>query len=288
MKKVKSRNAYQLRLMKTLRKGWVIKLLVLIPSPIKRIVRKFVLKRVPEPKISYNEFESLVLSIRNLPESKLTNIEFLEKEFIPSLGLNNESLHQQPRELSDYYGKGLHLWQYPNQLSKLLGNELRKSSYSTYIEIGSRWGGTFIVMSEFLLKFNPSLKKVIALDLINEPTTLKHYRRFLQTHGGPEFVYSSEGSAFLEARASDYSDLIVFVDGDHSLEGVMRDHSLALEVAKTIVHHDIASSAIPQINKFWNFLKASSSADWKFSEFIEQYPSVGANYLGIGVLTKSG
>jgi hypothetical protein len=201
--------------------------------------------------------------------------------------LNDESLHQQPEELADFYGKGLYLWQYPNQLSKFLGKELRISNHSTYVEIGSRWGGTFVVVSEFLLRFNSSLEKVIALDLIEEPEALRHYRKFLQIHGGPEFVYSSEGSNFLENKSSEFRDSIVFIDGDHSLEGVMRDHTLALEFANTIVHHDIYSVAVPQIHKFWNFLKKSCSADWRFSEYIEQYPSVGSNYLGIGVLRKS-
>lgn len=48
------------------------------------------------------------------------DINYLEKVLIPELGLNNEMLDEQPQELQKYFGKGLHLWQYPPQLAGYL------------------------------------------------------------------------------------------------------------------------------------------------------------------------
>jgi hypothetical protein len=59
------------------------------------------------------------------------------------LGFNTEGLHEQPG-IVKRNGGGLYIWQYPNQFSKYL-LLLLQYKIESYIEIGCRWGGTFIL-----------------------------------------------------------------------------------------------------------------------------------------------
>lgn len=59
---------------------------------------------------------------------------------ICSFGLNDEVLNEQPITLSEYYGKGIKIWQYPKQFAKLL-LRLKDLKIDSYTEIGCRWGG---------------------------------------------------------------------------------------------------------------------------------------------------
>ncbi|WP_163153391.1 hypothetical protein [Bradyrhizobium uaiense] len=61
-----------------------------------------------------------VVAIAGLSADQRTDVDFLEREFIPALELNDESLREQPSELSASFGKGLHIWQYPSQLAPYL------------------------------------------------------------------------------------------------------------------------------------------------------------------------
>ncbi len=108
-----------------------------------------------------------VAAIAVLTEQQCVDAAFLENEFIPSLGLNDEILDEQPSELSASFGKGLHLWQYPSQLAGYLVWLARNAAgISSYLEIGCRWGGMFILVSEWIRKNGGQLRAVTAVDLI--------------------------------------------------------------------------------------------------------------------------
>ena len=62
--------------------------------------------------------DNAVKKISLLEHHLCYDVNYLEKILIPELGLNNEMLHEQPQELKKYFGKGLHLWQYPSQLAR--------------------------------------------------------------------------------------------------------------------------------------------------------------------------
>ena len=108
---------------------------------------------------------SRILLIQESPKEKLNDPTFLE-ELIVSLGFNTEILHEQP-EIVRQNGGGLLIWQYPNQFSKYLCL-LQRFNITSYMEIGCRWGGTYILTTEFLKRFQP-LEKSIAIDVINSP-----------------------------------------------------------------------------------------------------------------------
>jgi cephalosporin hydroxylase len=231
-----------------------------------------------------NEVEVTVNKIRNLDFKKCFDTEYLEKTFIPDIGLNNEYMHEQPAELSAYYGKGLHLWQYPSQLAKYLvwlahnAKDIKK-----YMEIGCRWGGTFIVISEWLKKIGAPLECAIAVDPI-EPTPF--INKYVEISDIP-VVYlkglsnSKEVMEYTETAKPD----MLFVDGDHAMSAVMFDHLLARKVSNIIVHHDIASQACPGSTLFWSYLRQAEE-NFQHFEFTDQYPSVKGSFLGIGVLKR--
>jgi cephalosporin hydroxylase len=228
--------------------------------------------------------ESTIRNIQGLDRKKCFDTQYLEKTFIPEIGLNNEFLHEQPAELSAYFGKGLHLWQYPSQMSKYLvwlahnAKHIRK-----YMEIGCRWGGMFIVISEWLKKIGAPLECAIALDPI-EPTPF--IEKYIEISDIP-VVYlqslsnSKEAVEYVETARPD----MLFIDGDHSINAVMFDHILARKTSNIIVHHDICSQACPGSTLFWSYLRQAET-DFEHFEFIDQYPSVNGNFLGIGVLKR--
>ena len=113
------------------------------------------------------------------------------------------------------------------------------------------------------------------------------YRKYISKNGGPSLTYSAEGTQyFKKVNYSKTEITLCFIDGDHSLQAVMRDHQVALDFADLIVHHDISSDATPQIKDFWEFIKKLQTSEWNFSSYTNQYESVRGNFLGIGFMVK--
>jgi hypothetical protein len=90
--------------------------------------------------------------LRNENIKKLRSAAYLENELLPLLGLNNENFHEFPHSLAPCSGHGLKIWQYPNQLAHYLSS-LADKDIRSYLEIGVRHGGTFILTVEYLSRF---------------------------------------------------------------------------------------------------------------------------------------
>jgi hypothetical protein len=154
----------------------------------------------------------------------------------------------------------------------------------SYLEIGCRNGGTFIVISEMLRRNNSDIK-LIACDLIEESNTLKEYRKFRN------FQYiqdSSKNQSFLNSIGNDIE--MVFIDGDHSFAGCWGDWTNFSENKNTkyIAFHDIDSFACPDVGRVWETV--SQIPTFSSTVFTNQYDPVlipsGKNYLGLGILTR--
>jgi hypothetical protein len=223
-----------------------------------------------------------VSSIQGLSDEQTRDIAFLENELIPLLGLNNENLQEQPEHLSQFFGKGLHLWQYPKQVAPfLVWLASNAHGIKRYLEIGVRWGGTFILISEFLRRVNPRFEKAIAVDPMAESRLLKHYSKL----GRGEYLQAfSTDLIFREVLLKERPEF-VFIDGDHSLGAVMHDYDVCSDVCRHIGFHDIDSDSLVETSKFWSFLKRHCSR-YDFVEFTDQYPEVNGSFMGIGVLTR--
>jgi predicted DNA-binding ribbon-helix-helix protein/cephalosporin hydroxylase len=209
----------------------------------------------------------------------------LELEVLPALGLNSEELNEMPEELYQFCGRGLHYWQYPNQLSRYLVH-LSRLKIESYLEIGVRHGGTFVITVEYLSRFHP-LKCAVGLDI--EGSSL------LLTYGpmNRKVIYmlvDSQSSAFKEFIGSHGGFDLVFIDGDHEEGACQNDFETVREKANICVLHDITSDSAPGPGRVWNRIKRAYASEYEFFEYTEQYESVrnrtGKSYLGIGMAAK--
>lgn len=227
---------------------------------------------------------SAVHAIQDIPLELCFNEKLIEHELIPRLGLNDEILNEQPPELEAFFGSGLHLWQYPNQFSKyLVWLSYNAKHITSYMEIGCRWGGTFIVVMEWLKKIGCNLQFGVAVDMIDPTPFIEEYTK-LSSVPVLYFKGSSNSENFRSYFNTCRPDM-VFIDGDHSMYGVMNDHLIVRKSANLIVHHDIVSIACPETTLFWNYIKQTED-HFDHSEFIDQYESVNGSFLGIGVLKR--
>jgi cephalosporin hydroxylase len=205
--------------------------------------------------------------------------ESLEK-LIPKLGLNGEILSEQPKELSEFFNTGLKIWQYPNQLSKFAAL-IYNLSVKSYLEIGCRWGGTFIFNNEVLIKQNPDLKSY-ACDIIDKSDLLKAYSNIRSF----EYINKSSQDPEIKKYFQTIKPHMVFIDGDHEYEGVKSDFTIFenIQDTKYIVFRDIVSDACRGLVTFWNEIKKDQKFD--YLEITDQYDSVSGSYLGIGILIR--
>jgi len=219
--------------------------------------------------------------IREAEINQLKDSNFLE-QLVIKLGFNTEILHEQP-DIVKQNGGGLLIWQYPNQFSKYLCL-LQRQNISSYIEIGCRWGGTFVLTNEYLKRFN-TVNRSIAVDIIDSPVL-----RYCNLNPETQFIkLNSQSNEFKYYITNNHFDL-VFIDGDHSYNGVKNDYEISKNSGKIYVFHDIVNDVCQGVVQFWNELKVNEKDIYNFFEFTEQYDEVWNNtkqkFLGIGVAIK--
>lgn len=229
--------------------------------------------------VGLEDYQKYINKIREAPIEKLRDETWLEEYFLPSLGFNNEFLHEFPSHLYSHCGFGLKSRQYPNQFSKYLV-WLSKQNINSYLEIGCRHGGTFIITLEYLQRFSKEPIQGLGIDPVLSHV-MKHYVRL-----NPNVTYlniSSQHSNFNDIIARENFDLVL-IDGDHRYEDVLYDFNLVQRSARLIALHNIASDVCPGVVYLWNQIKHNYA---KSIEFVEQYDSVPRNYLGIGVIESN-
>lgn len=216
---------------------------------------------------------------------QLKDIAYVENLII-KLGFNTQCLDEQPQIVKNNTG-GLLIWQYPNQFSKYL-SLIKNLNISSYLEIGCRWGGTFVLTNEYLNKFHP-LTKSVAVDIIDSPvdeycklkTNSKHSLSFMKLN--------STSQEFKDFIAKNYFD-IIFIDGDHTYQGVKSDYEACKNSGKIFVFHDIVNGVCPGVVRLWKEIKQNEYNKYNIYEFIEQYDEVvkkrKKTFLGIGVAVK--
>lgn len=215
--------------------------------------------------------------LSTIPTEELVNV-------IPTFGLNNEGLEEQPTTLSEYYGKGLRIWQYPIQLAPFM-KWLNGIKVNSFLEIGSRWGGNFIVISQILKNNNPDIK-LYACDVMPESSNLYQFKQRVHFEYLEMDSQSEEFKNLIKQKSIEFA----YIDGLHHYKECMSDYSLFENNPQTkyIVFHDIDSDQCVDIKKIWDEVKTDDR--FESIEFIDQYPPKlipkQKNFLGIGVLIR--
>jgi cephalosporin hydroxylase len=220
--------------------------------------------------------EHLINQIIQIKSLALLSTEDIERA-LPNFGMNDEAVHEMPQELKEHFGKGIRFWQYPNQLSKLI-KYVSDKKVNSYLEIGVRWGGTFIIMNEVLKRLNPNLISY-ACDIVGMSNILTEYKSI------SPFTY-----LWQDSRQQEFLDNfnhvvdMVFIDGDHTYQGIRDDYLTAVLLgARYIIFHDISSDQVPEVKEFWDKIKQ----DYTYYEFVDQYDSVDGTFLGIGIIERT-
>jgi predicted O-methyltransferase YrrM len=192
-------------------------------------------------------------------------IHFLEK--IPSpitqIGLENWIRNEAGSSNKDYFKcekpGGLKLQQVPDEYSRVLIESLALRPQS-YLEIGIGNGGSWMTFSHLNMK---TLQVSHAVDNLSyyqaidqKIEEIDFISKYLST-GIPDVKFYNESSdRYLSSCTQKYD--IIFIDGDHSYEGVRKDYINSLPLINNggmMIFHDINSIGAPGVVKFWNEFK---------------------------------
>lgn len=161
---------------------------------------------------------------------------------------------------------------------KQLAKDIEKLSPSSILEIGTSNGGTLYIWARHV----KSCRRIISLDLPRGSTRTKteFFRLFDETK---EFCFlrgnsHDKGTVDKLARILGQAKVeFLFIDGDHSYEGVrqdFRDYAQFVARGGVVALHDIMYHPGYGVSQFWNEIKS-------------QYPSkeiiASRNQMGYGI-----
>ena len=151
------------------------------------------------------------------------------------------------------------------------------------LEIGSSFGGTLKQMASVM----PRGSTIVAVDMpsdetpkyLNQQASLKEVCRQLSILGANvQLILGDSHSAQVIERVSHYAPFdFVFIDGDHSYEGMKKDWENYGPMGKVIAFHDIAGG-LPECKRCWDEIKATGVHT---EEIINKYSK---QKFGIGIV----
>lgn len=215
--------------------------------------------------------------IRDLSPERLSRPGVLEA-LMPDLGLNDEGMEELPPHLHPHCGPGLRVWQYPIQFAPYL-RHIAGLGVRSYLEIGIRHGGSYVLTVEVLERFRP-LDRAVGVDIIPCPsmeayTALNPRSRFAGLN--------SQSPAFAALRDRLAPIDLVFIDSHHEEEQCRREVAALLPVANMIALHDVSNVGCPGVRTVWQEIMAMDGYDCV--EFTDQYEGLGP-FMGIGLAVR--
>jgi len=178
------------------------------------------------------------------------------------------------------------------ELNKLI-EFLKSKKMNTVVEIGTATGGTFYVLCQVA----PPEAHIISIDLpggpfgggydLNDAHIFKTYAKKGQTiYLIPKDSHDGATKKDLLDRLKGKKIDVLFIDGDHSYQGVKKDFEMyepLVEKGGIIIFHDICKHATApecQVDKFWNEIKDKY-------ENVEIIDPEDTEWGGIGILIKN-
>ena len=235
---------------------------------------------VIEP-IVVNDVAAVVNEIRSAEQSNLLDRTWLATWLLPRLGLNDEFRHEFPDALQRFCGKGVRSWQFPCQFSGYLAH-LGGQDITSYLEIGVRHAGTFIITCEYLKRFM-HLERMVAIDPLQSPNLAAYQAVEPRVEHVAALSHSFAGRAAIGSRLWGH----VLIDGDHSASGCMTDFLLVKDRAKQVAFHDIVSYTNPGVVEVWNAIRRVTPARRIFEQtqqYAEIFAKTGKTLMGLGVV----
>lgn len=224
-----------------------------------------------------------VRMLQQLNREELTDAAVLE-ELLPKLGLSS-SRNLVPAELRPYAGTGLWHWQHPKQFSRYLVH-LASLPIRSYLEIGVKYGGTFVITVEYLSRFR-DFDHALGVDANFCPSLVKY------AHRNPRAEWmqvNTREDRFRQRVESSGGFDLVLIDGDHAEDGCRKDFEIVRPFARVVVFHDIVNEYTPGPGIVWREVKSSLADEYDFTEYTDQYPDIvkeiGKTVLGLGVAVR--
>lgn len=177
----------------------------------------------------------------------------------------------------------LKLQQVPEEYANLLLT-LKDHGVRTYLELGIGNGGSF-AMACFMMQETLSMADAVDclayrdLGIGQCEEEIESFIKPLQERGYDVKFHNSTTDDYFKKHIDAYYFDAIFIDADHSYEGVRKDFVNAqkyISAGGLIIFHDIASKACPGIMKIWAEIKAQSPE--RCVEFIH------SDTCGIGVV----
>ena len=221
--------------------------------------------------------------LRRMAKSDLGNVSAMER-MLPELGLS-ASRTLVPEALQRHIGTGLWHWQHPKQFAPYLVH-LSSLPIRSYLEIGVKYGGTFVITVEYLSRLHP-IERALGVDANFCPSLVRYHRmnpraEFIQ-------VNTREPSFRQRVERSGGFDLVL-IDGDHEEDGCRKDFEIVRPYANVLVFHDIVNQYTPGPGTVWREVKSRHADEFEFHEYVDQYPevvqSLGKTVLGLGVAVR--
>ncbi len=185
-------------------------------------------------------------------------------------------------------GWSISLQQVKREIVTLL-SILRRENVHSMMEIGTRNGGTLFLFSWTL----PSDAKMLSLDLPSEQSIKRGYDRF-KTSYLSNFIQKSQQltlvrgdshspTSFAKVKSALKGELdFLFIDGDHTYEGVKKDFEMYSPLVRRgglVAFHDICGHhlGVSEVDRYWAEIKNS----YRHTEIIEDPQQ---KWAGIGLL----